>query len=84
MAFVNPVADIIVGAVDSHHLLGLYQPVLQQKACRKHHDPEGEGHVARAPREVSGPRHHLCVQKQGGKDSHRHRENDTSVPTPEA
>jgi hypothetical protein len=26
MAFVNPVADVIVGAVDSHHLLGLYQP----------------------------------------------------------
>ena len=25
MAFVNPAADVIVGAVDSHHLLGLYQ-----------------------------------------------------------
>ena len=25
MAFVNPAADVIVGAVDSHHLLGLYR-----------------------------------------------------------
>ena len=27
MAFVNPASAVTVGAVDSHHLLGLYHPV---------------------------------------------------------
>jgi hypothetical protein len=29
MAFVNPATAVIVGAVDSHHLLGLYHAKLR-------------------------------------------------------
>ena len=34
MAFVNPAADVIVGAVDSHHLLGLYLYLLRTLSRR--------------------------------------------------
>ena len=35
MAFVNPASAVIVGAVDSHHLLGLYPHALLAGLARR-------------------------------------------------